>query len=202
MRLLLLALLTFGWLLPFVWAGSTLGRLPFRVPARLWQQYNAAALFTKRTSTWSERLIEVRMAENRPWQRLDMSTVSPMPASGYRQRLDRILSNLQNKKTAESMRRRLAGWIAQQVGEQTGQQLTGVRFLRRSWRVNTPEMAFPAGAWERAEAPLPATTRETLTGTYNIVAGVVTPAPAQPPAPARMPTPKIFGRNAEAQLSQ
>jgi hypothetical protein len=192
-RLALLTVLSLVWLLPFTWVGTKLGRLPFRVPDRLWQQYAAAGLFTLRTSAWSEWRIEVRSAGSSEWRSLDMAEVSPMPASGYRQRMDRILGDTRSKKIAENLRQRLAGWIAQGLKERAGMEISGVRFLHRSWQTNTPELAFPDGHWN-GDGALPATTRIALLGTYAIVDGKAAPERAKPRAPNVVPQPKIFRR--------
>lgn len=170
-----------------------LGRLPIRVPDRLWQQYAAAGLFTKRTPTWSDWRIEVRAAGSAEWSAVNMAEVSPMPASGYRLRIDRILGDTRSKKIAESLRLRLAGWIAQRLKRQTGQEVGGVRFLHRSWQTNTPELALPAGHWD-GNVAIPATTRVSILGTYAITDGVAKPERAKPRAPDAASQPKIFRR--------
>lgn len=181
------------WIIPFFWAGTKLGRLPVRVPDRLWQQYNAAGLFTLRCSTWSDWHIEIRRVGSEEWHALDMAEVSPMPATGYRQRMDRILGDTRSKKIGESLRRRLAVWMVQKLEQQTGQQVTGVRYLHRSWQTNTPELAFPAGHWDGDEA-LPATTRVSKLGEYEVVNGRATPMQSKSTVPVPVPQPRIFRR--------
>ncbi|MCX6853860.1 MAG: hypothetical protein NTV80_03030 [Verrucomicrobia bacterium] len=194
-RFLLLLLLFLLWLVPLAWIGSTLGNLPFRVPRSLWQQYNAAALFTKRTATWSDRRIEIRTANSDQWRVLNMVEVSPMPLAGYRQRIDRILSDTRSKKIAESLRQRMALWIAQRLKQQSGQEISGVRYQHRSWQANTPELALPAGHWGDNGSVLPATTRVTLLGEYAIVNGRATRERAKPPVLDKVPSqPKVFRR--------
>lgn len=192
-RMCLLAALVLVWLFPFTWVGSTLGRLPFRVPTLLWQQYNAAALFPKRTPVWGDWRIEIRRAGSDEWRVVNMAEISPMPTSGYRQRMDRILGDTRSKKIAESLRQRLAGWIAQRLKQQTGQELSGVRYLYRSWQANAPEMAFPAGHWD-GDVTLPVTTRVTILGEYAIVDGTATRERAIQRPPDALPQPKIFRR--------
>lgn len=194
-RLTLLAALSLAWLLPFTCVGTKLGRLPFHVPNRLWQQYATAGLFTLRCSTWSDWHIEIRRAGSGEWHALDMAEVSPMPATGYRQRMDRILGDTRSKKIGESLRRRLAVWMVQKLEHQTGQQVTGVRYLHRSWQTNTPELAFPAGHWDGDEA-LPATTRVSKLGEYEVVNGRATPMQSKStvPVPVPVPQPRIFRR--------
>jgi len=193
LRIALLTVLGLIWLLPFTWVGTKLGRLPFRVPDRLWQQYAAAGLFTLRTSAWSDWRVEIRSAGSSEWRLLDMVEISPMQASGYRQRIDRILADTRSKKIAESLRLRLASRIAQHLKQRTGEEVSGVRFLHRSWPTNTPEMAFPGGHWNGDEA-LPATTKITLLGTFAIKDGKAAPELAKPRVPDVVPQPKIFRR--------
>jgi hypothetical protein len=191
--LLLAIILTISWLLPFLWVGTKIGRLPFRVPDRLWQQYATAGLFTLRTSTWSDFRVEIRTNGSTEWRALDMAKVSPMHASGYRQRMDRILGDTRSKKIGGSLRQRLAGWIAQRLKESAGMEVTGVRYYHRSWPTNTPEMAMPAGHWDGG-IELPATTKVTLLGTYAISEGKATPEQPKPREPAVMPPPAVFRR--------
>lgn len=182
------------WLIPFLWIGSTLGRLPFRVPDLLWQQYNASALFTKRISFWPDWLIEVRLAGKNKWQSVSMTDVSPMPTSGYRQRVDRILGDTRNKKSiAESLRLRLAQHIALRLKTNTGQVISGVRFVCRSWQTNTPDIAAPEGRWNR-DVTLPKTTRVTVYGPYRIVDGKST-LEQEIPSNSKTPSqPRVFQR--------
>lgn len=196
-RLELLLASGFLWLIPFMWVGSKLGRLPFRVPDRLWQQYATAGLFTRRAPTWSDWRIGIRCTGRKDWSVLDMAEVSPMPASGYRQRLDRVLGDTRTKKIGESLRLRLAGWIAQKLKERAGMEVSGVRFFHRSWPTNTPEMARPAGHWD-SNAVLPTTTKVTLLGTYAIVDGMAFLERAKPRAPV-LPQPAIFRRQPKEQ---
>ena len=116
-----------------------------------------------------------------------------MPASGYRQRMDRILGDTRSKKIAESLRLRLAWWIVQRLKERGGAEISGVRYYHRSWQTNTPELAFPVGHWN-GDGVLPAATKVTLLGSYAIVDGKAKLERAQPRAPNVMPQPKIFHR--------
>lgn len=193
MRLLALVVLTLLWLVPFTWVGSKLGRLPFRVPDRLWQQYSAAGLFTLRCTSWADWRIEIRKASGDEWSVLDMAVVSPLPSSGYRQRLDRVLGDTHNKKVAENLRQRLAGWIAQRLKEKGGMEINGVRYWHRSWQTNTPETAFPQGRWN-GDGVLPETTKATLLKTYGIVDGKAVAERAKPRPPTMMPQPEMFRR--------
>jgi len=192
--LALLLVLSLFWLLPFTWVGSKLAPLPFHVPDRLWQQYACAGLFTQRVSAWSDWRIEVRRAGSESWQTLNLEEVSPMPASGHRQRLDRILGDTRSKKIGGNLRLRLAAWIAQKLKESEGMEISGVRYLHRSWPTNTPGMTAPAGHWN-ADGQMPATTKVTLLGTYAITNGkAVLERNKKPQAPAAVPQPKIFRR--------
>lgn len=125
-----------------------------------------------------------------------MAQVSPQPSSGYRQRMDRILGDTHNKKIAESLRMRLAGWIAQLLKKQAGMEISGVRYYHRAWRTNTPELAFPDGHWN-GDGPLPATTKVALLGTYGIADGKAARERAAQRAPAAVPQPKIFRRESK-----
>lgn len=186
-----------GWLLPFTWIGTKLGHLPFRIPDRLWQQYATAGLFTLRTSSWTDWRIEVRFHGSDDWRGLDWDDVSSMPASGYRQRIDRILGDTRSKKISENLRARLAGWIAQRIKQAAGREVAGVRYYHRAWPTNTPEMAQPAGHWD-GSGSLPATTKVTLLGTYAIVDGKPMLERAKPRAPV-VPQPAIFRRQPKEQ---
>lgn len=193
-RLFLLVLLFVIWLFPLAWVGSTLGRLPFRVPTRLWQQYNAAALFTKRTPTWADWRIEVRTEGSNQWQVIDTKDVSPMPTSGYRQRMDRILGDTRSKKIAESLRRRLAEWIAGELKIQSGQKIDGLRYLYRSWKTNSSEQILPNGRWNGDEM-LSAAARVSILGEYAITDGRAKLVQAEPiKTPVKPSQPKIFRR--------
>lgn len=192
-HIVLLTVGAVGWFLPYFWVGAKLGPLPVRVPERLWQQYNTAGLFTRRCSIWSDWQLEVRPSGSTEWRLLEAQEVSPMPASGYRQRMDRILADTRSKRIGESLRQRLAGWIGQHLKERAGIEISGVRYYQRSWPTNTPLMAFPDGHWDGGGA-LPATTKVTLLGTYAIVDGKAAPEKAKPRVPGAVPQPKIFRR--------
>jgi len=193
-NMFLLAIGVAMWLCPFFWVGSRLGRLPVRVPERLWQQYSASALFTQRVPAWSDWRIEVRQTDTTEWRVLEMTKISPMPTSGYRQRIDRILGDTRSKKIAESLRQRLAEWIAQRLREQTGQEIGGLRYLYRAWQTNTPELACAEGHWD-GDGLLPPTTRVSILGEYAIVDGKAKPSLAKPQTPNAPPLqPRIFRR--------
>lgn len=176
------------------WAGSKLSRLPFRVPDRLWQQYTSAGLFTRRTPTWSDWRIEVRQAGSQEWQALSITDVSPMPTSGYRQRMDRILGDTRNKKIAESMRKRLAVWITQRLKDRTGREIEGVRYVYRSWPASSPELSHPDGHWD-SDLPLPETTYVSNLGEYSIVGGTAKRFLAKHSPGSLPPQPSAFRRN-------
>lgn len=192
-NLCLLGIAGVVWLYPLFWVGSKVGRLPVRVPDRLWQQYNASALFTHRTPVWYDWKIEVCAADSGRWHVLNLEDVSPMPTSGYRQRMDRILGDTRSKKIGGSLRQRLAGWIAQRLKESAGMEVTGVRYYHRSWPTNTPKMAMPSGHWDGG-IDVPATTKVTLLGTYVISEGQAVLEQPKPRGPAAMPPPAVFRR--------
>lgn len=89
----------------------------------------------------------------------------PMGAFGYRTRLDRILNESHRSRVREAVRERLARhvfdkerelhemWqnadgVERRPAEPTLPQLQELRLVRSLWRVGTPDMAQPAGAWD------------------------------------------------------
>lgn len=145
---LLIALCVF-WLVPFMWVGTKLGRAPLPLPRRLLQQYNTAALFTHRSSVWTDWRVEIKQRKGTSWCNMDMIKVAPMQEAGHRLRVERMLADTLGKKTSISLRKRLAEWIARRLKQQEGVEISGLRIRRALWQTNTPELNFPLGHWER-----------------------------------------------------
>ncbi len=160
MRSLLLLVFCVTWLLPFFYAGL-MGGVPFVVPARLANQYNAAGLFTKRMTHWSQMLIQIRFGKEDEWQTIDTADVCPMGAFGYRQRPDRILQETNGREVGHDVRKRMAQWIAIQFQKTHPEAppVHEVRFAQTVWPVNTPAMAYPPGHWIPNPSSLPSDVR-------------------------------------------
>lgn len=125
--------------------------LPFRVHSLIAFQYSAAGLFTRRVSSWNQPFFQVQTYVASGWKTIDTSELSPMGAFGFRQRLDRVLLDTSGKKSTDSIRRRLAEWVAREYSKHhpSDGEVTGVRFAQTIWESNRPEMASPSGAWVR-----------------------------------------------------
>jgi hypothetical protein len=182
--------------------------MPAKNFSRLSFQYTAAGLFTKRCQAWPQNHIFVRRVVNTQWIPLNMEALSPMGAFGYRQRLDRVLQETEGGKFSESVRRRLAVWIAKRYEKLTPKEsaVVAVRFATSVWPTNSPDMAIPSGHWVRNPSVLPAAVSFVTVATYAVdVEGaklVVERQKAQT-VPA---TPQVFQRGtvtqpAEAQAS-
>lgn len=162
-----------GWLVPFFLVGSTLLRLPFKVPTRLSLQYKAAALFTRRLGQSSQMVIQIRRTTQSGWQTLDVGTFAPMCTSGYRYRLGRIMDETKNKPIADAVQQRLAAWVVEQVAREQSEHgtITTVRFAQTIWKTNSPEMAMPEGHWVGNPPKLPPGVRFMVLSTYTIENG-------------------------------
>lgn len=126
-----------------------MGRLPVRIYSRLSFQYTAAGLFTLRTPSWAQMLIQVQRKRTLNWTTIDTSGLSPMGAFGWRQRLDRILQETNRPSMAGGVTQRLAVWVAKKYEKQHPDQgeVVGVQFGRTIWESKTPELANPSGRW-------------------------------------------------------
>lgn len=172
-RVALLILLSIGWLIPMFWASSMLTPLPFRVPNLLWHEYTTGGLFTKRVAAYNEVLIQVRRKNQNLWETPDLSQIAPMCISGYRPRVHRILADSKSKKATESVRLRMAKWVADKVNIQNPDLavVEEVRYAENIWRTNTPELTQPAGRWRLNVQRLPPTAQFRVVATYRVTDG-------------------------------
>lgn len=193
-RLGLLLAFVVLWLIPFFWTGR-MGRFPWKLPPRLHTQYACAGLFTKRTWNWNQPLIQVRRGDTESWETLDMTELSPLGAYGYRQRLHRLLLKTAGSKVRDSIRRRLALWVALHDQEAHPDQgaVMAVRYAQNVWPVNCPELVEPTGKWEVNPASLGPTGRFQVLATFALGNGAAKLLPtSRDPKP--LPTPAAFSR--------
>lgn len=202
-RLMLLAFIAAAWLMPFFWAG-TFGRLPVSVNTGISHQYSAAGLFfPKRTGTWTQMLIQMQRKSLAEWKTIDTSKLSPMGAFGYRQRLDRILQEMNGKQGTDTVKQRMAVWVTKRYEEQYPDQgeVVAVRFGAMSWQANTPKLAQPAGHWVPDPPANSSAPPFILLSAFAINQGkaqpIAKPAHVKPGAtkPSLNPIPPVFRRN-------
>lgn len=187
LRLTLLFLLTVWWIVPFFIAGW-LGHLPVAIYKRLAFQYTAAGLFTKRAGAWTQMVIQVNHAAPADWKTIDISALSPMGAFGYRQRLDRILQEINGRRqVVDAVKQRLAIWVASTYEGQHPDQgkVVGVRFGQKVWTVNSSELAYPPGHWVPNPPALGPTTTFRPLSSYSIHQGQAWLLMGENPRPVR-----------------
>ena len=170
------------WLIPFFVSGWK-GRSYFVTLRRLSFQYSAAGLFTKRTDSWTQHLVQVKFGDNSPaWTTLDTAALSPMGAFGYRQRVDRMLFETNRQGLSAEFRKRIADWMIVRCAALFPMhgKIVGVRFVRTIWKAGTPMMANPSDHWISPPFEgLPAEQAQVL-ATYTVVNGVAQPFAAAP----------------------
>lgn len=157
------------WLVPFFIAGANWHR-PQLLDKITNFQHSAAALFTKRPTSWWQHVIQVQRAGEAQWTTVAASDLSTMSAFGYRTRIDRMLLEVGDKPVAENVKRRLAAWVAHRLGElyPSARKVTMVRYVRTVWPVGTRELAQPAGAWSIPPVELLADRQVRIKGIYRI----------------------------------
>lgn len=203
MRLILLGGFTLFWLIPFFWTGR-MGSMPFRIPSRLLTQYACAGLFTKRTWTWNQPLVQIQHEKNGAWKTVKMTELSPLGAYGYRQRIDRLLLKIGRSKTPNKIHERLALWIAQQykLTHPERGEVVGVRYAQNVWPVNCPELTQPKGHWEPTPSELGPNGRFNVLGTFELRDDKATLLGATNGAPKELPMPRVFARPNKATATE
>lgn len=161
------------WLAPFFVSGWT-GRTWQWLPRGLAFQHTAAGLFTQRTPSWWDHHIE---GERMDGTRFEMpeKLLFPTAAFGFRSKYDRIMNESVRSRRVRQIRLRLAEHIFsrwQHLGNNL-EDLKAVRLVRSIWRVGSPGMAAPEGAW----SPPPVTgipaDQKVLLGGYHRTSGRV-----------------------------
>ncbi len=156
------------WLVPFFMTGWT-GRT-WSVFSRWWSfQHSAAGLFTRRTPVWWDHHLEAQRADRSRYE-VDEREHFPMGAFGYRTRYDRIMNESNNRRCALEVRRRIAKYVLERErarAANTGATLH-VRLVRSLWKVGSPEMSQPAGAWSPPPVASLGSGQRTLLGGYSL----------------------------------
>jgi hypothetical protein len=159
------------FLIPFFIVGWTGRTLKF-LPRGLAFEHSAAHLFTGKVSIWWEHHLE---GERRDGSRFEIEEREffPMGASGYRTRLDRILTESNKSRQAVNIRFRLANYVAMRWREKgyDPDDLVKLRLVRSLWKVGTPELANPVGHWDPPPITSIGKQQRLVLGEYIVTAG-------------------------------
>jgi hypothetical protein len=145
--------ITFLWLIPVLVAGSKTAKIKF-LPKHISYQYSCAGLFTGREGAWAQACYLVKLKGRPNWIELSREIVSPMPVAGYRQRLDRLITETRKSKSKDKLYLRLSAHIAGRYkqmypGETSVEE---VKIVNSAWRTDDPEMIMPKGRWRLPSA--------------------------------------------------
>jgi len=136
------------WVAPMAYTGTKQGFVKW-LPLRWTQQHAVSALFTNRQKSWAHPGIMIKTAGAAQWSGLPMTTISPLSAAGYRQRLDRLLTETNRKAALDSVCVRLSEYVRHHYSDAYPSQplFSEVRIVRTVWATGTPELAYPAAHW-------------------------------------------------------
>ena len=163
-----LAACALGWLIPVFLSGSKTASVRF-LPRHISYQYGCAALFTNIERSWTQAVYLVKAEGSGQWSEVPREVVSPMRIAGYRQRVDRIVTEIRRAPAKDAMMDRLAAHVAESYGEAFPDQppVAEVRLLNTRWPTDDPVMTHPAGRWQLPPASSLTKKRYTVLGTWR-----------------------------------
>ncbi|MCB1227573.1 MAG: hypothetical protein KDK99_17270 [Verrucomicrobiales bacterium] len=139
-----------GWLVP-VFALTLTPWKQVPLPSRWKHQFSVAALFTRRSPSWSQPKVLVR-TETQPegWREVPPSWLSESSLAGYRTRADWIVVLAARPSLGDAMWKRWGAFVAGRVEEQDTDwgKVTAVRVVNTVWPTSDAGMRRPAGHWE------------------------------------------------------
>lgn len=119
------------------------------MPRSIAYQYACAGLFTGRESAWGQAAYLIKHEGSTAWSEVPRDVVSPMPVAGYRQRMDRIMTEVRRSRVNKEIYPMIAAHVAIRYAETFPCQppVAEVRLVNSLWRTSEPVMTHPIGRW-------------------------------------------------------
>jgi hypothetical protein len=178
------------WLGPLLLVGSQ--SVSWRqLPSNLRFQYGCAALFTRTVKSWSQAKYLVQLGDGAEWKEVPREWVSPMRVAGYRQRVDRIVPELNRSRSKTQMLDRLAAHVVDcvRLHEPAHPEVMGVRIINTQWPTDDPGMNRPQGKWQLPAFETLAPHQYKVLGTWtNTASGLVRAKIEKPKADQPIPS--------------
>jgi hypothetical protein len=191
------------WLIPVFAVGSRMGVVRF-LPRHLTHQYACAALFTNIERSWTQAAYLVKVDGSSQWSEVDREVVSPMRIAGYRQRVDRIVTETRRVKDKDAMLDRLAAHVAASYARAFPDQkkVTEVKIIKTLWRTDEPVMTQPVGRWRLPPADALSGKRYSVLGTWKAEGDVWARVKNEPGKPTEMSGPSTIRRMLSNKIMQ